>query len=541
MSTQSRSFGITHECRWHEASFTNMTANSTISLTKARRALESAGALADSLKRLGSNPQPEYVDTLFERTLTGAVTAHDALQLLPVIIEATEAGHACILELTDDDGELDIVWRSGSEPAISGDPGFLIEPGERNNLRRFLEAGDVAGTLSMLEGRQFNMRASLRFRSQAVAWVPSLQILVSSLTSDAWLSTLLQLWQRSDDGHLTLLVDELDQVVRTQSITFVPSGLSKTLTRLPSSEAPRQASQFARARVEQGWPDVPLPSDLVPDASEGGNLVAALVSLAHATAWMWLSVEPPAVGPASVVVRYRGVRDVELALTPPSDVDSETLGQALALWRWTTAAGDDPVRIDATQRAITLAVAAAADLPGAAGPALRTARTLYDLATRGAVVEAMAARRAGRDAAASAAHKAATAAREAAGKATERSLTLMVAAAAVVFATVQKVLDWYVSVGALAGLALLLIGSLLVAVKVDLAIATDSLDGFDEDLSDYRESLSEDDIRQIRASAAVRHARNNIASARKAAVWVYSICALAAVALAIGFMVVRPR
>lgn len=516
-----------------------MTDSLITTLTAARRAIQSASALVDGLTRLPPSAQTDHIDTLFERTLTTSLTGHDAVQMLPLIVEATGSGHTCILELADDDGDLDIVWRVGTEPAISGDPEFVIDPGERNNLRRLLDSGDVRGTLSMLEARKFNLRASLRFRGRGIAWVPSPGLLISSLTCDAWLSTLIQLWQCSDDGHLTVLVNELDQLVETQGITFAPSAQVGTLARVPASEAQSQGSEFAEARVSQGWPDVPLPTKLVPDPSDGGDLAAALVSVALATAWMWLSVDPPVVQRDSVVVRYRGVRDVEITLAP-TDVARDQLAQALALWRWAAAAGDDPVRTDATQRAITLAAAELADLPAAGGPALRTARTLYDLATRGAIAEAMAARRAGRDAAATAAHKAATGAREAAGKATERSLTLTIAAAVVVFATVQKVLAWYVSVGALAGLAFLLIGGLLVAVKVDLAIASDLLDGFEEDLGDYRESLSEDDIQQIRQSAAVRHARRNITSARTAVVRVYSICALAAIGLALGFIVVRP-
>ncbi len=109
----------------------------------------------------------------------------------------------------------------------------------------------------------------------------------------------------------------------------------------------------------------------------------------------------------------------------------------------------------------------------------------------------------------------------------------MVAAAAVVFATVQEVLEWYASVIALIALALLLIGSLVVARTVDLAAADRALDSFDEDLDDYRESLSLDDLQQIKQLAVLRSARRHVTSARTAATWVYVTCSIVAAGLAV--------
>lgn len=522
------------------------------------QAAETARHFLERVDAIAGVRQVRHEEGLFQRTLSLEATGGDFLGMLAAIAAAAQTGHEFRLQAAGAD-EFEITWQPRSGPDLAGNPNFLVDPIERTRLERLIEAGSAQQALELLSDRRFELHATLGFRASDVAWIPSADCLIGALSSDAWMTTIHQLATRlSPDGGL-FLVDGLDEKVETPKFTFaaitsLADSVASPGTRSTSVLSPGDDPEalYRATRVQRGWPDAPPPTALMPRSvapapgsvlepdAASQRLTRALISAASSLGWLWLAAEPPEVTPGGVRVRYLGVRDLMLSLTPAVTLPAEEADRALQFWRWATSAGDDPLRADAAQRAITLAVSSADDIVTAAGPALRTARTLHELATRTVLAEAMSARRAARDAAANAARTAATSAREVSGKATERSLALSVAAAGTVFATVQKVLDWRASVAGLVAVALLLIGSLIVALRVDLKSASKGLKAFNTDLDQYRETLSSDDINKVRELEALKNATDDVTRARNATCAVYATAAAAAIALAAALACVQP-
>lgn len=463
-------------------------------------------------------------DELFSRVLTTTGNGDAMLQAVSSIEAAAAHGHDIRLELVDDaDGILAIVWRRGMQPDIQCDSELVQDPNDRIALTQARDSGDVPGVLGPLRQRAFRLRVSLRAAAPGAAWIPSEQKLSAALSSGAWLSAVQQLARNCDDDRAVLLVDKLAEPIITPAFAFVasadPHAAAVVHPPLPASDG--RIAAYLTARRDRGWVAVPVPDALVPISGRKTRLGTDLATAAGALAWYWLAAEPPGITVTSVDVRYQGVRDVELLLTPSPGLEPRQLDDVLSLFHWAASSGDDRLRSDAVQRAITLAVASPNDLPGAARPALRTAKTLHDLATSGAVAEALSARHAARDAAATAARSAATAAREASGKATERSLALSAAAAGVVFASLQKIIDRSVALGSLVVLIVLLLASCLVATKVDFTSARNALTSFEEDIDRYREALSKDDVDDVKKLAVISTTRGDIDRAKVAVKAVY--------------------
>lgn len=259
-----------------------------------------------------------------------------------------------------------------------------------------------------------------------------------------------------------------------------------------------------------------MPGDLLPEPTPTGSLDLirlALRDAARALCWYWLGRDV-AVTADSVTVRFDGVRAVDLQLLP---YGAEPAGDELALFTWATAILD-PVRDDAVQQAVTFAVRDSLDLPGAAGPVLRTARGLHELAGRGAVAEALAARRAARDAASSA--------RGVAAKSVERTFALLLAATLAVFANGRELLSAGGAVAVVVTAAALALLALGVADRIELESGSRLLGAFDRDVDLYREALSADDLTAIKNLAAVTAARTDLTRSRHLVRGVYGGVAL---------------
>jgi hypothetical protein len=284
---------------------------------------------------------------------------------------------------------------------------------------------------------------------------------------------------------------------------------------------------------------LPVPADLAPDPGDAGPLEPlrpALAAAARACCWYWLG-RGSDVAPDGVRTTFEGPRPLRVDLLPlpgPHAAQADEVQEEEALFAWAAAAAD-PLRDDAVHQATGFAVRDAGDLPGAAGHVLRTARSLHELAGRGAVAEALAARRSARDAAITAARSAAAAAREVAGKAVERSVALLVAVALALFANGSKLLGTGAAALVVAGAAALALAALAVATLVEIRSGEGLLQAFDTDAGLYREALGEDDLRAIRGLAAVSAARDDLSRARTTAKAVYLTVA-AAIAL-VGLVV----
>lgn len=272
------------------------------------------------------------------------------------------------------------------------------------------------------------------------------------------------------------------------------------------------AAAVATVGIRIGGPDAPAAAPtgdrsaaaLLPDVAEpDGPLVAALRQVAAENMWADMAT---GVGPGdgdTPLVRFEGARVVVVPLVVP--VDAEQAAAVHGLWQWATP-GREVDRLEAVQQATALAVQQEGDLPDAATRVLPTARSIFNLARRGLVAEALQARRAARDAARQAATSAATAASEAAAKTRDRVLVQLGAAAGVAVARATEVVDRGVAIGLLALLAVVIVAVSAVGWALDLRAAREMLRAFGTDLSDYSEALSPTDVDEINQLAVVRTA-----------------------------------
>lgn len=448
--------------------------------------------------------------------------------MLALIADAATAGHECCL-LLDDEPDLRINWSARGSIGVEGSSNFLADPNDRNALTRHIEGNAVDDVVGLLAGWRFTLTVSLKYARGGIGWIHDLDKLVESLSSSRWWSTLSQLTKVTSAGRATFVVDGLHpgERIDTPMFCFVPPD---DMASRSSDGLPAQPGHIGQGRI-----DMPTPSALLPVDDESSlALSAALVGSSNAIAWVSLA-SAKEIATSSIEVLYQGVRDVRMDLTCPPSATYEQALSALRLWEWCSA-GQDVMRFDAVQRAITLAATTADDLAEAAEAVLRTSRTLYEVAARGVIAEALSARRSGREAAANAARTAAAAGREAATKATERSLGMMAAAAGVVFATLSKVLDWRVAVAALVILIFFLVGASVIALCIDFRSATDGLEAFDSDLNAYRETLGSDDIASLKRLEVLKMAKRVVARSVVAAMAVYWISTVLA-ALFVGILI----
>lgn len=504
-----------------------------------RRRIQKTQDLVGSIRSLGGSLDISTTDTLFERRLEVTGTGAALLALLPQIGEGVALGHEFDLLAASDQESFEVLWRSGAAASISGSPDLVLDVDDRARLRQACDADDVETALRLLGDHRFVVRGRLAASDGGTAWVPSLEALTNALSSGSWVSVLVQMEGRVEGRRAVLLVDDLHEVVRTPRFVFAPVA-----DPLPPADIDEDDGEVARVRafcaprLNRGWPPVPAPGQIMPatPATAQGpaaqSLTRALAGAASALVWLWLASEKPEAGANQVRVTYRGVRDFDAELVP--SVGDGVHESAMALWAWVSANGEDPLRVEAVEQALTLAAGSAGEVQGAAAPALRTAQTLHRLSVSGTVAEALSARRASRDAAFATAQASAGLVSETAGKALERSLTLTVAAAATVFATLQEVITRQVSAAALVALAILLCGGLWVARTADLAAAERALDAFDRDLDGYRESMGEEEVQFVRNLEVLANARDQIDRLRCLVTVIYAVSAAAAVLLAIG-------
>jgi len=179
------------------------------------------------------------------------------------------------------------------------------------------------------------------------------------------------------------------------------------------------------------------------------------------------------------------------------------------------------MRDDSIQQAVTFAVRDASDFRGATAPILRTARSLYELASRGVVAEALAARRAAREAAISAARSAASTAREVATKAVERTVALLIAAAVGLYANTHDHLSTGAAIGVIATTAVLALVALSVSDRVEIGSAVRMLEAFEDDAQELRDALSADDVDSVKKLQALRASRCDLERARRTVRTIY--------------------
>lgn len=430
-------------------------------------------------------------------------------------------GHVTEIRVGDATWSLVVRGDSPAKPSIEADgrAELALPAGQADELEKAVARGDAPAALAAVGDLPAELTVRLRNdpRAAGAHWITSEQALTALLQSSSWIASVIAL----ADGPRVLVVGDW------LSEELVCDGLRLC--------GPRGASAAAAAgtRAGSGWHTALVPADgrpILPSpavfaGAEGtapadrpsGGVRGLLHGVARCLSWYWLANEVHLNDDGSVSGTVLGARTVALRLVPTATVDAVA---DVALFDWATS-GSDPGRLEAVRQAASLALVTDRDLPTAAAPALRTARSLHELSRRGSVGEALAARRAARDAALGAARQAADAARQAAGKAVERVVLQAGALGAVVLARAGGLL------GAELAIALALLVAALTAVawavtaRVELPSAKRGLQAQLEDLQQYRDTLSQDDIDAVKGLKAGIAAAADLAASRKAVHLVY--------------------
>lgn len=491
-----------------------------------RLAEEIAGGLTGRATTAG-------LDTLAEhgRTQISALPLSELQQLVTL-------GHVVELEVRSDDWTLYIRWETGGNTIEVTGPIAAAAQGDAADLTRAIERRAVPETLAFLDAHTTNVTLNVRNRPAATRahWVRTATDL-TSLIKDRWFATAHQL----TTGAPLLVVDDLqDAVVSATGIVALGPAAQDTQPGTPPSEnVTLSDSTFRHSRAG----DTPPPSPLTfagarlthgTNSEAAADVTAAFNALTFMLAWQLMATTAEPV-PTGLNITISGAREVQALLNPATLVASNietTQADLLDLYRW-VAESTEADRVYFAQQALSLALVTANDALTAPRPALRTAKSLYDLSRRGLVTETMAARRSARDNALATGRAAATLARDTVGKATERAVVQVVAIAAIVVARVQDALTTNQ-----AGLLLLLVaalcaGSLAVTHLVTLKSAQDGLDAELTDLDQYRDSLSEDDVRAIKDTGAIKSAQADLDRSRKSVSWTYGLATAAAVIAAL--------
>lgn len=495
--------------------------------------MAAADALASACRTAGSSPAVDIgIDSY---GVEAKLPARALLALLPLLEDAARNGHRAVVTVNEPDASLQVTWTSTGRAAVDvvGSTRDLLVSERSVELDGAVTRGDAAAAIALLGDAIAGVELVLRPEASQGHWVPSVALLVDHLGSGRWGSTLRRLRPGPGLGQALVIVQDADRdILMTPALLFAGPAADLTGRQLAGATEPLPGS-YRQVRLATGAPSLPSPEDLVPIA--GGGVLAplrpVLEAAARAAAWYWLS-HAPAVGLNEVTGRFDGVRVVDLSLRP---FGAGAPADELALFAWATAVVD-PARDDALHQAVTFAVRDAADLEGAAAAVLRTARSLHELAGRGAVAEALAARRGARESAITVARAAALSARDVAARAVERTLALLVAGALAVFANGRDLLSTDAAVAVVVAAAALAVVALAVADRVELESGSRLLNAFDKDIELYREALSVDDLAAVRNLEAVKAARTDLSRSRTSIRCVYG--GVAALILVGGLFVV---
>lgn len=435
----------------------------------------------------------------------------DRLDLVDAVglLALGQHGHAVQIQAARDGWQIAVRVDSAAAATITTDdqPERALAADDADALSRAVLRGDAVAALSVCG--EFAVEIVVRLHNNAEAsgahWVATESDLQRLLSGPDWVRTVRTL----DSAPQVLLVGDWQ--------TKVLQGDGLILLGPLAAKPERSGAQDDIARPADR-PALPSPARFsgAGDGSPGG-IAALLHGVTRSLAWYRLA-NAAAIHPDGLVTAtVTGARTVELTLVPDQIEDSQA---DLALYRWGFD-GADPGRLEAVRQAASLALVNQRDLQTAAGPALRTARSLYELSRRGAVGEALAARRAARDAALSASRQAAAAARQASGKAIERVLLQAAALAAVLLTRSGNVISTGTALLLAAVIAAVTVASWAITALVEVPSALAGLEAELEDLGQYRDTLSQDDIDAIRNLQAVGTAKTDLRRARRAVHAVY--------------------
>jgi hypothetical protein len=228
---------------------------------------------------------------------------------------------------------------------------------------------------------------------------------------------------------------------------------------------------------------------------------------AHALVWVWLADEADLVAPSSPRIRFKGYRDIDIGLIELPESGAQ--GDWLSLWRWAVDTTDS-LRREAIQRAISLAVQEARDLSGASAAVFRTARSLESLAKQGPIAEALATRRAAKEAVMALARASGDQVQAASRSLVDRVLALLAGGLAVVLAYQEDLVRKEVSLLLLGGMIVLGLVVAVITMFFEYPALRRSLAAVSSDLQTYRDTLVQEEIDALGRLAAVSSAQTTL-------------------------------
>lgn len=439
---------------------------------------------------------------------------------LDAVLDLGKDGHVAEIQVEEGAWSLTVRVDGPAQPAVDaeGSSQDALTAAQIADLGHAIEQSDALAALRIIEKLSCTVRMVIRNDPSACGahWIDRKAELERLLMSERWHATAVTL---ATQPRILVIGDAGAASLLTGGLSVQGPEVTNRAERPPVLD---DVTYRQRGR-QDGRPNLPSPalfaSDDDDDAAVNALQMLALRfnGVARCLVWYWLAAEVQLLASGRVEVTFSGARTVTLALAP-SELDSAQADLALYAWAVT---GNDPARGEAIQHAASLAVTSAADLATAATPALRTARSLYELSRRTAISEALTASRSAREATLNATRQAADTARQTAGKTVERALLQMAAAAAVVLTNARNLLGT-----ASAALLLLLVvalsmTSLAVALHVELSSAGNALDAELDDLEQYRDVLASDDIAAVRGIKVVAAARAALRRGRHTTISVY--------------------
>jgi hypothetical protein len=495
-------------------------------LGKLRTSLARIRAVSGNLLNVNEEVSVDRIRVTGSLARIGDIEVGDLLALAADghTIEATAQSGSWNLTVRAEGPHRPLVEMNG--PPEQALPASTVDP-----LRRAYERGDAVAALELSNEVGGSISVTLRNDPSitGVHWLSSMQDLEPLLNGPGWAATARQLV----DGTSSVVIDDMRNMhMTTRTATFAGPDAD---WRVPQED--QLDTGYRTARIAEGWTQLPSPFAFQPRSSDGAHsdeeremlrrLERSLQGTAMRLVWFWLATEARLEPEGVLTITFSGARVITLSVFS-GPVESAT--SEVDLYEWASS-GTDPARRESLQQAVSLALVTPSDLATAAKPALRTARLLYDLSQRGAVAEALAARRAARAAAAESARGAAQAARYAAGKAVERALLQAAAAVGIVLSDASDLIGRAPALVLLGLVAVVAVGSVLIALRVELPSAREGLTAELADLGEYRDVLSGDEIADIANAQSVKSASLDLGRARRTIVIVYAIVVITTLAL----------
>jgi hypothetical protein len=369
------------------------------------------------------------------------------------------------------------------------------------------DAGQARRLLELCGGLSCEATFSIRLHvsEQDCHWIRTTEALLAYVRTDTWLGWL-QAMRLGVCVPRLIVNDAGDSEIAAPSLLIHGPGIYPTRGAVPVSAG----ANYAQTWLSQSQNPLPSPEFVEPHKAEGLDAVRELLcGAAHALVWLWLASNVD-IDATNIRAHFEGT-PIDVDLTEP--LPSSHTDKAIALWRWAVASAD-PLRREALLQSISLSVRRPDDIGAAAERVRRQASYLWHLAQQGRVAEALAARRAAREAAIGAARTATDAIGTALRSFVNRAVAQIAAAIGILLANTGSLIN-----RSLAGWLLVAVFSMVsvtgaVAFLIDYPGVRDTLDGFRADLSAYSDVLSEEDLNEIGGLTSLTNAKSQLVRAR---------------------------